>query len=68
MQLIFASTNIDKIREVKKLLPNHEVLSLLDFPEIEDVEETGTTLAEKRKSQINHYCKTAQLSISCHCR
>lgn len=46
MQLIFASTNIDKIREVKKLLPDHDVLSLLDFPEIEDVEETGATLAE----------------------
>lgn len=46
MKLVFASTNIDKIKEVKRKFPNHEILSLLDFPEIEDVEETGNTLME----------------------
>ena len=46
MKLVFASTNIDKIKEVKRKFPDQEILSLLDFPEIEDVEETGKTLME----------------------
>ena len=43
-QLLFASTNKDKIREVQAMLSDYKVLSLLDFPEIEDVDETASTL------------------------
>ena len=43
-QLLFASTNKDKIREVQAMLSDHKVLSLLDFPEIQDVDETASTL------------------------
>ena len=49
-QLILASRNAGKIREFKRMLEESsidvEVLSLLDFPELPDVEETGTTLQE----------------------
>lgn len=49
-QLILASRNAGKIREFKRMLAelagDIEVLSLLDFPELPDVEETGTTLKE----------------------
>lgn len=43
-QLLFASTNKDKIREVQTMLSDYKVLSLLDFPEIQDVDETASTL------------------------
>lgn len=43
-QLLFASTNKDKIREVQAMLPDYNILSLLDFPEIQDVDETASTL------------------------
>ena len=43
-QLLFASTNKDKIREVQAMLSDYKVLSLLDFPEIKDVDETASTL------------------------
>ena len=43
-QLLFASTNKDKIREIQAMLSDYKVLSLLDFPEIQDVDETASTL------------------------
>lgn len=44
MKLLFASTNKQKIAEIKTLLPNYEIVSLLDYPEIPDVEETESTI------------------------
>jgi XTP/dITP diphosphohydrolase len=52
-QLILASRNAGKIREFKRMLEKEdgaiEVLSLLDFPQLADVEETGTTLEENSR-------------------
>jgi XTP/dITP diphosphohydrolase len=52
-QLILASRKKKKIREFKRMLEQSvsdiEVLSLLDFPEFADVEETGTTLQENSR-------------------
>jgi len=52
-QLILASRNSGKIREFKRMLEQSasdiEVLSLLDFPELPDVDETGTTLQENSR-------------------
>ena len=42
--MLFASTNKDKIREIQAMLSDYKVLSLLDFPEIQDVDETASTL------------------------
>jgi len=51
--LILASRNAGKIREFKRMLAEEasdiEVLSLLDFPDLPDVEETGTTLQENAR-------------------
>ena len=51
--LILASRNAGKIREFKRMLAEDasdiEVLSLLDFPDLPDVEETGTTLQENAR-------------------
>ena len=43
-KLIFASSNKDKIKEVQNILSDWEVLSLLDFPNLPEVEETESTL------------------------
>ncbi|MEN9324722.1 MAG: hypothetical protein RL414_476 [Actinomycetota bacterium] len=52
-QLIIASRNAGKIREFARMMNEYandvEVLSLLDFPELPDVEETGTTLEENAR-------------------
>lgn len=49
MELVLASTNIHKIRELRSLLrslPKLELLSLFDFPGYEPPEETGITFQE----------------------
>lgn len=47
MQLLLATTNAGKIRELKELLgTNYQILSLKDFPAIPPAVENGTTFAE----------------------
>lgn len=48
MEILLASQNKGKISEFRELLAdqNIQVRSLLDFPDYEDVEETGQTFAE----------------------
>ena len=48
MKIILATQNQGKIRELQELLVDEgiEVLSLLDIPDWEDVEETGETFAD----------------------
>lgn len=45
-KIMFASTNQGKINELKKLLPNYELVTLLDYPDIEDIPETGKSYQE----------------------
>lgn len=45
-ELIMATTNKNKIEEIEKYLPDVKIKSLLDFPDLEDVEETGLTYKE----------------------
>jgi len=48
VKIILATQNQGKVRELRELLVDEDiqVLSLLDFPDFEDVEETGVTFAE----------------------
>lgn len=48
MKIILATHNRDKEKELQKALQgiNVEICSLFDFPEVGDIEETGTTLLE----------------------
>ena len=48
MKIILATQNQGKVRELRELLMNEEieVLSLLDIPDWEDVEENGVTFAD----------------------
>ncbi|MCE1188569.1 MAG: RdgB/HAM1 family non-canonical purine NTP pyrophosphatase [Ignavibacteria bacterium] len=47
-QIVFASRNKGKIKEIQKLFAqyNYKVLSLSDYPEIADIPETGTSFEE----------------------
>ncbi len=48
MKLILATRNQHKIKEIKKILADSqiEILTLEDFPDVPEVEETGKTLEE----------------------
>lgn len=49
MEIVLASTNIHKVRELREMcrnLKNIDFLSLRDFPEYVQIEETGETLQE----------------------
>lgn len=64
MQLVFATNNLNKIREVQSLIPEHiKLLSLQDIDCFEDVPETQTTIegnaiqkAEYIKSKYGYDC------------
>jgi XTP/dITP diphosphohydrolase len=60
-KIIFASQNKGKIKEVREILKNSgfEILSLLDFDEIPEIIESGTTFEENAKIKVaevfNHF-------------
>lgn len=64
MQLVFATNNFNKIKEVQALIPKHiKLLSLNDIGCIEDIPETQNTIegnsiqkAEYIKNQYGHDC------------
>ena len=58
MQLVFATNNHNKIKEVQSLIPQHiKLLSLEDIGCLEDVPETQTTI-EGNAKQKAEYIKT----------
>ena len=47
MKIIFATSNENKVKEVKEILPKHiAIVSLKEMGYTEDIEETGSTLEE----------------------
>ncbi len=55
MELVFATNNLNKLSEVEKLLPNNiTLLSLKDIGCMEDIAETGKTLAENAHIKSNY--------------
>jgi len=67
LKLVLATHNRDKVREIKALLKNSsfEVLTLDDFPDIQEIEEDGETLEQnaykKAKTVFN---KTGLLALA----
>jgi XTP/dITP diphosphohydrolase len=65
--LVIATTNPGKLREIEGILRGLPIvlLSLRDFPEIEEPEETGTTFAENARLKALYYTTaTGQLSVA----
>ncbi|NGX48432.1 MAG: Non-canonical purine NTP pyrophosphatase [Candidatus Anoxychlamydiales bacterium] len=60
-QLVIASKNIHKIREIKTILneitPNIDLLSLIDFPKYIPPEETGESFADNANAKAIHAAK-----------
>ncbi|MBL7885724.1 MAG: non-canonical purine NTP diphosphatase [Flavobacterium sp.] len=55
MQLVFASNNKNKIKEIQLLVPSHiEVLSLEDIGCLEDIPETANTIEENAILKANY--------------
>ena len=58
MQLVFATNNLNKLKEVQDLIPKHiKLLSLADIGCLEDIPETQTTI-EDNAIQKAEYIKT----------
>ena len=58
MQLVFVTNNLNKLREVQRLIPNHiKLLSLQDIGCEEDIPETTGTIEGNAKQKAN-YIKT----------
>lgn len=61
MQLVIASRNVHKIRELRGMLKAYkflDILSLLDFPHYIPLPETGKTLEENATQKALHAAKT----------
>ncbi len=61
-QLVIASKNVHKIREIKSILhnliPELDILSLIDFPDYESPEETGNSFEENAILKAEKAAKT----------
>ncbi|NGX34243.1 MAG: Non-canonical purine NTP pyrophosphatase [Candidatus Anoxychlamydiales bacterium] len=61
-QLVIASKNIHKIREIKtilnELVPNIDILNLIDFPKYVPPQETGSSFEENAKAKAIHAANT----------
>ena len=66
MNLLIATTNRDKLREIHTVLAGVAVqlLTLADLPVIEEPEETGLTFAENARLKALYYAKAAAVSIN----
>ena len=55
MKLVFATHNLNKLKEIKELVPSGiEISSLTDINCTEDIEETGVTLEENAKIKVDY--------------
>jgi XTP/dITP diphosphohydrolase len=60
VKLLIATTNPDKLREIRRILGHLpiELLSLRDFPAVPEPEETGTTFEENARLKALYYDAT----------
>ena len=63
MKLLVATTNAGKIREISGILERLPVqlVSLADFPDIREPDETGTTFAENARLKAMYYHRATKL-------
>lgn len=54
-KILIATKNKHKVEEFTQMFPEGtEIISLLDFPDYEDIEETGTTFKENARIKARH--------------
>jgi XTP/dITP diphosphohydrolase len=67
LRLLIATTNPDKIREIRPLLSGLavELLTLEGWPDVRPPEETGTTFAENARLKASYYAHaTGELTVA----
>ena len=60
-EILIATKNIGKVRELEKLLEGFALRSLNEFSDVPDVEETGATFAENAILKAREYAKQTNL-------
>ena len=64
MKLVFATNNVNKLKEVQEMLPNSiELLSLKDIHCFDEIDETETTLEGNARLKASHI--TAKFGYNC---
>ena len=63
IKLVFATNNENKLKEVKAMLSNFEVVGLAEIGITEDIEETAETLEENAAIKANYITK--KLGLNC---
>ena len=60
-RLLIATTNRDKLREIRSVLAGTpvELLTLADLPPADEPDETGATFAENARLKARHYADAA---------
>ncbi len=60
-RLLIATTNRDKLREIRAVLGDLPLISLADLPHLPEPEETGTTFEENARLKATYYDEHATL-------
>ncbi len=64
-EIVLATRNSDKVREIRKILPGIKFLSLKDFPNVPDIIEEGKTLRENAIHKAQETVRyTGKISIA----
>jgi XTP/dITP diphosphohydrolase len=66
MKIVFATNNEHKLKEVRALLPNFEIISLKDIGCFEDIAETGKTLIENARIKADFISKNFEFTETVH--
>ena len=64
-KIVLASNNIHKVKEIKEMLKEYEIITLNDLGYYEEIEETGTTFLENaliKAKTISEYLKSKGLN------
>ena len=63
MKILIATSNKHKIKEIKHMLPEHEIITLSDLNDNDDVEETGETYEENAYLKAFHFYEKYKMNV-----
>ncbi len=63
LKIVAATTNAGKLREIREILSDYDVVSASDVGFMDDVEETGTTFMENALLKARTVCKAVGLPV-----
>ena len=63
MKILIATSNKHKIKEIKHMLSDHEIITLSDLNDNDDVEETGETYEENAYLKAYHFYQKYKMNV-----